>query len=466
MVWSGRRLFDRSATLPSIEFGLGQFGLLHPSFQVCRNQQTSLLNPCQKRTYDFKHKNHHFYTMMKRNIGNRYFPRDVAFRHHFLFSDRALRLDTTETSPVPGETPIQAKRAFMDWLLKISSLSALFCLGAIALMTAVARLHPWLELACHFSLHFLLICFCGLLSSSGYRFWNWTRRSRPADGGNRRSANLRWWSWLFLTCYFAWFIRPWVWFPPDKPSASHRTLKVLSWNVWHDNYSFDEIQQVIRDSNADVVALFEVNPNVAESLRPFESEYTSSYWEMESPASVVVLSRVPGTRYDLKHPAGFNMPALEIQVPWPPSEPNASSRPEFEDGAIPPETTSSFISLFANHTKSPTPFAPWRTHMRDEQLRAIAEWSLQQKGPAMVLGDLNTSPWSPSFRDLLKMGRLKDTRVGVGNQASWPAHFGMFGIPIDHFLINDQLVAHRRHIVRTFRGSDHSAIAIEIAIRR
>ncbi len=88
------------------------------------------------------------------------------------------------------------------------------------------------------------------------------------------------------------------------------------------------------------------------------------------------------------------------------------------------------------------------------------------KRAAMVLGDLNTSPWSPSFRDLLKMGRLKDTRVGVGNQASWPAHFGMFGIPIDHFLINDQLVAHRRHIVRTFRGSDHSAIAIEIAIRR
>ncbi len=107
--------------------------------------------------------------------------------------------------------------------------------------------------------------------------------------------------------------------------SSQKTLKVLSWNVWHDNYSFDEIQQVIRDSNADVVALFEVNPNVAESLRPFESEYTSSYWEMESPASVVVLSRVPGTRYDLKHPAGFNMPALEIQVPWPPSEPNASA---------------------------------------------------------------------------------------------------------------------------------------------
>ncbi len=78
------------------------------------------------------------------------------------------------------------------------------------------------------------------------------------------------------------------------------------------------------------------------------------------------------------------------------------------------------------------------------------------------MGDLNTSPWSPIFRKMLKKGQLKDTRAYRGYYATWPSLLESLGIPIDHALINDKVQLVHRCVLNEGNGSDHRPIMIEI----
>ena len=86
-----------------------------------------------------------------------------------------------------------------------------------------------------------------------------------------------------------------------------------------------------------------------------------------------------------------------------------------------------------------------------------------QTEPVFVIGDLNCSPWSVRFRDLLRDGRLRDSSVGMGWQPTWPANLWWFGIPIDHCLYGAGLHVHRREVAAHV-GSDHRPLLVEVGV--
>ena len=71
---------------------------------------------------------------------------------------------------------------------------------------------------------------------------------------------------------------------------------------------------------------------------------------------------------------------------------------------------------------------------RNYELKALAEIASDRTGPLIILGDLNTSPWSNTFRSLLEEGRLRDSRSGFGILATWPENASLLRIPIDHVI--------------------------------
>ena len=87
------------------------------------------------------------------------------------------------------------------------------------------------------------------------------------------------------------------------------------------------------------------------------------------------------------------------------------------------------------------------------QLERVGEIAEGCDGPVVVVGDLNITPFSPSFRRLCDAGRLRDARVGHGIQPSWPAGRWMLSIPIDHGLVSE----HWRGVVSI--GPDKFVIA-------
>ena len=109
------------------------------------------------------------------------------------------------------------------------------------------------------------------------------------------------------------------------------------------------------------------------------------------------------------------------------------------------------------------PIGRTRSGMRNEQLQNLAELAVTSELPTIVMGDFNITPYSPYFSDLLRDGKLSDSRQGIGYQATWPNNLGWVGIPIDHCLLQDGIRAKQRTVGKSF-GADHLPIILDLEI--
>lgn len=87
--------------------------------------------------------------------------------------------------------------------------------------------------------------------------------------------------------------------------------------------------------------------------------------------------------------------------------------------------------------------------------------ALAQLGESTILvGDLNSSMWSPAYRQFIHTSKLYNSRHGFGMLPTWPAHAPLLGIPIDHILYT--LDWHTISLkTETVIGSDHKALMFE-----
>lgn len=131
---------------------------------------------------------------------------------------------------------------------------------------------------------------------------------------------------------------------------------------------------------------------------------------------------------------------------------------EFEDRQI------QILSLHVIRPKN-----AWTDAVQQEEFRSVAAWSKQIQNEVnrqvIVVGDFNTTPWSPRFRRLLKDGQLQDSLHGFGIQNTWPANLPLWlGLPIDHAAISDGIVATFRK-TKAVAGSDHAMIQVDMQFR-
>jgi endonuclease/exonuclease/phosphatase (EEP) superfamily protein YafD len=304
----------------------------------------------------------------------------------------------------------------------------------------LASWHPAFELFTHMSLHMFFVCLLVallLLIRMG---------SQIRIVGTRR---LRLLQVIFLsvpTVYFAIQTKPWelLYRTPQQVVASP-TVKIFSWNVWLQNFRGEDIEVVARSSDADVLVLLEVNYAVGEMLQDLRnsSTYKANYWAPEWSASgIVILSKFEGTTFSEVDLLSASSKGIEVTVPA------VGDRPMFR--------------VLAVHTRSPTTFQ--RSLERDEQFEALADWARWQEQPAVIIGDLNVTPWSPAYRKLLIDGELNDSRNGFGACASWPSFLGPIGIPIDHALTNGACRAVERSVFSAAPGSDHRPISVTLEL--
>lgn len=112
----------------------------------------------------------------------------------------------------------------------------------------------------------------------------------------------------------------------------------------------------------------------------------------------------------------------------------------------------------------PPPVSAKLTALRDSVLRQAKRWSEEQTDPHVVIGDLNTTPWSYAFRLLTEEDQLMSTHVGYGNQGTWPTRLPMpWYLPIDHCLHSREWVCIDRR-VGAYTGSDHRPLMVTLAL--
>lgn len=293
----------------------------------------------------------------------------------------------------------------------------LFLLAVLASRTSV-----WVELASHFVWQAILGGAIVLVLSISRRRWSVL------------------WLTLVPWCYFVLLFQPWnLWFGSPQATAVEGTqrLTVMSWNVLCVNQNVDEIRKVIEQHPVDILVLVEVRPNLFEQIPQLEAMYKHRLaypsWGGNGIAVLTNRSDIQLSRVDFD---GRVMPSIEASV-------------------------GQSLQVIGMHTWSP--FPPQRAVARDRQLADLITWVQQQDKPVCVVGDLNITPWAPTFQKLLSAGLVDSRNSGFGNSASWPSWLGPMGIPIDHALSHGPCTITSRQLGPMVYGSDHRPVLVEIA---
>ncbi len=315
--------------------------------------------------------------------------------------------------------------------------SVAFGAWALMFMRFFSDFHPIFELATHTSLHVFAGCFLVLVLEILF----FLVRRKSSHAGPRWKRRLAF--TLIPLVFFAWVTTPWRMLPLKKAQQEPGAIKILSWNMLLVNRNYEDALALVQREQPDILLLIELSPLASKQLEPLRAMYPYSHclpaWEG---CGIGMMSRIPHTDFRTLYLANHWMPAIELQV-------------ERTDGK-------GTLSLLGVHTVSPHLEDERRTNFRNQQLNDLGRWATDQPGGAMIIGDLNVTPWSPPFWRLLQEGRLSDSSWYRGYFSSWPTILQRVGIPIDHALVNEKIKVLDRRNIYGRSNSDHFPIVITI----
>ena len=101
---------------------------------------------------------------------------------------------------------------------------------------------------------------------------------------------------------------------------------------------------------------------------------------------------------------------------------------------------------------------------RNANFDDVAAYVKNIKGEVVLVGDLNTSPWSYYFKKFTGDTGLLDSEIGFGLQPSWNAQSMILRIPVDHCLTSPGIAVLKRELGPAV-GSDHYPLYLELGIK-
>ncbi len=234
-----------------------------------------------------------------------------------------------------------------------------------------------------------------------------------------------------------------VYWPARQPTWSGPVIRAVSANVLRSNRRHEDVIRYVRSVDPDVFLAMEVDTEWLAAMEPLHEAYP---YRIEQPGSgafgIALFSRVPIEEGEVVVSAVSGAPMIRATLVF-------------------GERRLSFLGVH--------PLPPVKSgtaELRNGQLREIAALARSVPAPCVLMGDLNITPWSPYFRDLLNDTGLRDARQGFGIQPSWPEFSGVvkfLQIPIDHTLVSEDVEVVGRRLGPNV-GSDHLPVELEFRI--
>ena len=340
--------------------------------------------------------------------------------------------------------PIKNVRARITSLTRFLLYAGLVLVSVAWLTPLLARLHPFLDNLASFQRQSALGAVVVLLMALALRHW----RASAFAGAIVALFLLR-----LATALPA----------PGGYNYSTQPLKVLSANLLFSNPDATCILDWIDEKSPDVITFQEysevVHPVISEALR--ERYPHSEAIPENSPHGVAFYSRIPFRRIPLPE---ADHKALKF-----------AGRRHDQLAQFEFNFNGKAITLFTAHP--PRPSGSRGPVQRNIELALLGRLIANCKTPAIIAGDLNTTPWSPYFQDLIKQGNLQSADGGPAMHNTWPARnilrLGrfvvpfqeVFGIPID-FILTTPTLTPANYTLGPGCGSDHFPLYAEIVPQR
>ena len=222
--------------------------------------------------------------------------------------------------------------------------------------------------------------------------------------------------------------------------AYYDTVRVLQFNVNKDNQNIEKITRwiVSNSEDFDVVVLFEINDKWEEALRRIKWAYPYHIKkELRKDRSVIIFSRLYVDELEVKYIGEENAPSVVM-------------RGETVGYEIP-------FAIYTAHP--PPPVLPSYAKRNRELLIGVAEEMAKEDiAHQMLIADMNSTRYSPTFKEVADISGLHDSNEGLGVNnfiTTWHSWLTpSFGLMLDNILISDNVeVIDKR--VGPAMGSDH-----------
>ncbi len=244
---------------------------------------------------------------------------------------------------------------------------------------------------------------------------------------------------VLLACVNYAFVLP-LYFGKPSPSIE-KPVRTMLMNLNAENGNTAQVLEVIGKANPDLLLLEEVTPKWMNELAPLKKEYKHRIAEPQKGCfGIMLLSKYPLEREKTLEIGSAGVPSIITEAHLP----------------------NGIISIIGTHPVPPIG-SEFSRH-RNSQLAALPAIVKKQKYPVVLIGDLNTTPWSPHFTKLIRESGLKNSMKGFGFQPTWPRNIRFLRIPLDHILHTPEIEIHKR-MVGGDTGSDHLPVIVDFSIR-
>ena len=292
----------------------------------------------------------------------------------------------------------------------------------VSLLGLAGKIWWGFDLFSHFRVQYLQLCLIPFVVAL------WTRR-------NKRAVAL-----VLLVCFNYTFVLP-LYF--GKPRATpDQPIRAMLMNINANNSNNSKrVLESIAQADPDLLLLEEVTPQWAEKMATLESQYKYRIAQPQAGCfGIMLLSKYPLERGKVVEVGSGGVPSIVAEAYFP----------------------KGVVSIIGTHPPPPTG-AEFSKH-RNSQLAALPELVEKQNHPVLLMGDLNTTPWSPYFTQLVRESGLKNSMKGFGHQPSWPRKPFFLRIPLDHMLHSPEITIHNRMVGQEV-GSDHFPVIVDFSIR-
>lgn len=243
----------------------------------------------------------------------------------------------------------------------------------------------------------------------------------------------------------AWPMLPYLLPRAITAQASERSVRVMFANVHIGNHDYDTLRALVQTEQPDILGLAEVDESWLTALSALRSEFPYSVLRPQADAyGLALFSRLPLREL---HSAIDVQEGVQVAI------------------VAEAEMANGHVTVIVAHPMSPV--SPASAAARNTQLRSISGMIKADRNHGQILiGDLNTTPWSPHYALLETDANLVNAARGRGYQPTWPAWtpgWGGFRIPIDHCLLSEGIE------VQQFRtgpeiGSDHLPLIVDVTM--
>ncbi len=224
---------------------------------------------------------------------------------------------------------------------------------------------------------------------------------------------------------------------PSGSATNSPLRRAMLMNVKTQSGRPELVGQAITQHHPDVLVLEEVNEKWLSALSvPLQPYGYRKAEPREDNFGIAMFSRFPMVHSDIRMEGAAEVPMVVVELDTP-------------DGPL---------TVIGIHAVPPA--GQEGTRLRNDQLARLPEIVKQARSPVLLLGDLNTTPWSQCFRSLLQQSALQDSARGRGVQPTWPTFMPLLWIPIDHCLHTAGIQISRRRVGQKV-GSDHYPLIVD-----